>query len=423
MSLAAPIPWPDAGVLRVLGWTGLHSLWLAAVVAAGLALAFRLVPPVRARIRSRLAVGALALLAVGTTGIGTSLMSDWSVHSECWQNVSRPGPTAAPVPARCRPHVGSAAAARADATSPPKPPSKVERALAVGARTAGLATLGRRSLDLFVGASRPMAWVGAAWALVGMILLARLVAGLLAAARLSGTGEPVTDPRLLALFRDAVERVEPGRTVELRAVPELDSPALVGWLRPTVLIPRRMAVELSDEELGPVLAHELAHVTRSDYAVNAAQGALDAALFFNPFHRWISRQARHEREAACDRAVVGRGSVPVRGYVEGLLAAEARRRPDRPKGLAPLYHGGGGLLDRASRLTASRLPGAALGRRRTVSGWTASVLAAGLLAASIFTTVAVYEAASLSSFGVMAVDLERREAPPSSTVGPPVERP
>ena len=55
------------------------------------------------------------------------------------------------------------------------------------------------------------------------------------------------------------------RPVELREVPDLTSPATAGWRRPVILLPDDWR-SWDDSERRAVLAHELAHIVRGDYA-------------------------------------------------------------------------------------------------------------------------------------------------------------
>ncbi len=94
-----------------------------------------------------------------------------------------------------------------------------------------------------------------------------------------------------------------------------------------------------------MLAHELAHVRRWDYAVHFAQQLVEAVLFFNPAVRWVSRQVRAEREACCDAAAaIAMGTGGVEAAKTLALFAERLNSP------AVLAVTGGPLLDRVRRL-------------------------------------------------------------------------
>ena len=59
--------------------------------------------------------------------------------------------------------------------------------------------------------------------------------------------------------------------VALRVCEQLTTPALVGWLRPVILIPPAALCDLPIDYLESLLLHELAHVRRHDYLVNLLQ--------------------------------------------------------------------------------------------------------------------------------------------------------
>jgi hypothetical protein len=137
------------------------------------------------------------------------------------------------------------------------------------------------------------------------------------------------------------------RSVRLLATDRVDSPSVVGWLRPVVLAPVGVLCGLAPEQVEALLAHELAHVRRNDYLVNVLQGIAESLLFYQPAVWWISNQIRAEREHCCDDlAVAASGGVLV--YARALAELESMR-PARFK--AALSANDGSLLRRIRRLT------------------------------------------------------------------------
>ncbi len=53
-------------------------------------------------------------------------------------------------------------------------------------------------------------------------------------------------------------------------------------------------------ELEAILLHELAHVRRADYLVNALAVVAETLLFYHPGTWWIAGVIRREREYCCD---------------------------------------------------------------------------------------------------------------------------
>ncbi len=84
----------------------------------------------------------------------------------------------------------------------------------------------------------------------------------------------------------------------------VDSPAVVGWFRPIVLLPVSALTGLSIDQVEAVIAHELAHVKRLDCFVNLFQIVIETALFYHPGVWWVSRMLRAERENCCDDVAV-----------------------------------------------------------------------------------------------------------------------
>ena len=143
-----------------------------------------------------------------------------------------------------------------------------------------------------------------------------------------------------------IERMRVSRSVRLLATDRVDSPSVIGWLRPVILAPVGMLSGLAPGQVEALLAHELAHVRRHDYLVNVLQGIAESLLFYHPAVWWISNQIRAEREHCCDDlAVAASGDVLV--YARALAELESMR-PAHFK--AALSANDGSLLRRIQRL-------------------------------------------------------------------------
>jgi len=97
-----------------------------------------------------------------------------------------------------------------------------------------------------------------------------------------------------------------------------DGPAVVGVLRPVLLLPPGLAGQLTPAELEAVLEHELHHVRRRDNLLTLPLLAVQALFWFHPMVWWVGRRLLAERERACDEAVVD-GGVDAEPYARGLL--------------------------------------------------------------------------------------------------------
>jgi len=128
-------------------------------------------------------------------------------------------------------------------------------------------------------------------------------------------------------------------------------PMVLGWLRPTILLPISTAASLGPRQLRAVLAHELAHVRRRDYLTNLIQTAIETALFHHPAAHWISRRIRTEREYCCDDVAVSVGADPA-DYARALAALDDARDDCRMAVAAA----SGTLLDRIQRIVGHPRP-------------------------------------------------------------------
>lgn len=114
-----------------------------------------------------------------------------------------------------------------------------------------------------------------------------------------------------------------------------EHPALLvtwGWRTPTILLPAN-AHEWNAERVRVVLAHELAHVARGDWAAQLAAEALRALYWFNPLVWMACRRLRLESECACDDTVLAQG-IAAPDYATHLLALarslQSHRHPSLP---------------------------------------------------------------------------------------------
>jgi beta-lactamase regulating signal transducer with metallopeptidase domain len=148
-----------------------------------------------------------------------------------------------------------------------------------------------------------------------------------------------------------------------------ESPVVFGASRPMILLPVATIAELTREQLETVLAHELAHVRRRDFAVNLAQLLVETLLFFHPATWWVSSRMRVERERCCDDSAVALSGDPAT-YVRALLTLE-RSRPAAPSLMLGLGAGAHELLPRIRRIMRVERP--------MVRAATASVAIAGFL--------------------------------------------
>ncbi len=97
-------------------------------------------------------------------------------------------------------------------------------------------------------------------------------------------------------------------------------PSVIGAFAPVVILPINALTGLTTDQLRGLLAHELAHVRRHDYLVNAIQTIIETLLFYHPAVWWLSRPSSDRSEKT--PAMIWR---PRSAIARSLCAKPARR--------------------------------------------------------------------------------------------------
>jgi TonB family protein len=96
-------------------------------------------------------------------------------------------------------------------------------------------------------------------------------------------------------------------------------PAVIGALRPRIVLPGDFDQRFAGEARQVVLTHERVHLARGDAAINALAAGLRCLAWFNPLVHVGARRMQVDQEIACDAAVVARHPLARRLYAETLL--------------------------------------------------------------------------------------------------------
>jgi beta-lactamase regulating signal transducer with metallopeptidase domain len=147
---------------------------------------------------------------------------------------------------------------------------------------------------------RPWGKIVALVALAGSgVGLIRLGVGLWAVALCRRRGRSVDDPGMVELVEELRRAMGCGRAVELRELPDLTTPATAGWLWPMLLLPGDWR-GWDEPERRAVVAHELAHVVRGDYASGLLARLAVVLNYYHPMVRWLASRLHLEQELAAD---------------------------------------------------------------------------------------------------------------------------
>jgi GWxTD domain-containing protein len=291
--------WVHTSLASALGWTLLHSLWEGALIA-GL-LACGLVLSRRASARFRYALACVALLAVPVSfGVTLAILYP---HA--------PGRMILPA--------GAYEQFRGEMISAPAGPLRW---------------------------SDRLPWAAPLWLAGVCCFYVYRLGSWLAAQKLRRTGTCAAPQPWQDVLRRLAQRIGVSRPVALLESCLADVPIVVGYLRPVILVPLGMLMDLPCEQAEAILLHELAHILRADYLANLLQTVVEGLFFYHPAAWWISGVIRAEREHCCDDAVVAlQGNAEE--YAAALLTLEQKRwrAPE-----AALAANGGKLLRRVRRL-------------------------------------------------------------------------
>ena len=146
----------------------------------------------------------------------------------------------------------------------------------------------------------------------------------------------------------AARRFGSPQRVRLLVSSLVDVPAVIGVLRPAIVVPASALAGLPPAHLEAILIHELAHIRRGDYLVNVVQCVVEVLLFYHPAVWWVSGQIRREREHCCDDVAAALCADRI-AYARALTSLEELRiRTPLPAVGAD----GGELLHRIRRLIA-----------------------------------------------------------------------
>jgi beta-lactamase regulating signal transducer with metallopeptidase domain len=296
--------------IRVLGWCLLHFVWQGAVLALILsALLTRLRSP-QARYASAVCTLALIMLAPILTFAVVQLPADGA------QPIS--------------------GGALSDVRMGPESSQSL---------TASAAS---RQLLPIVDAARSADWLNyavLAWfAGVYMFTLRTLGAWMLLVRLRRQRAEPVAG-NLLMTCLSLQAKLGVRRAVRYVCSKAVDSPAVMGWLRPVVVLPLSVLAGLTPWQVEAIIAHELAHIRRWDAFVNLFQVATETLLFYHPAVWWVNRVIRNEREHCCDDV-----AVEACGNAYGYARALALLEESRCASVLVLAANGGTLSTRIGRL-------------------------------------------------------------------------
>ena len=234
-----------------------------------------------------------------------------------------------------------------------------------------------------------MPWLAGAYLFGVVLMLARLARSAFLLERLRATAQPVVDGPVFDALASICSQWSLKTAPVLAHAEQVVVPKVVGFLKPTILLPSSALIGLPIDDLELILAHELAHVRRHDLWINLLQRLAEAILFFNPAMWWLSRRVSTLREYCCDDracAVIPEGAKPQLRYAEALLHAVELQHTGSSEQVAALAATGRSPSELRRRV--ARLFGEPIGESIRLSRGGIVVLLAGLAILFIVPTLA-----------------------------------
>ncbi len=310
-----------------LALTLIHFVWQGAIIAAGLWFALLLTPRNNFKLRYRSAVFALIL----------SVASPIATFSYLNQNPSM-GYTKSAQASQVNSDITSSlfSSKKESYSSPPKQVSHSEPVNNFGYKD-------------YLG------YILLVWLLGCVFMTFKFILDLNRTFKLTREGVAKVSNRVENIVSCLSCKYQLKRRITILKSRKVNVPVVIGWLRPVVLLPIAITIGLETKHLELIIAHELAHIKRMDFAVNLFQSIVQICLFYNPVIYWINKVIRDEREYICDQlalGVLGNDESAKINLAKALLGTEELREGNLS--LVAVAASGGMLKHRISHILDSQ---------------------------------------------------------------------
>lgn len=394
----------NSHIVENLGWTLLHSLWQIALVAVVLFLFLRVLNSVSANVRYFLAVFTLAFAVV--LPVVTFINLEINSTSASFQKKSLSAKNAGRIEENFR---------RAEDSDYL---TKTESQPVTAKNESVFASLESLQSYFNENFSAVLPFIVGLW-LCGVAFFAFRLAGGVFQLHLYKTREiSAPDDDWQSKFSVLCEKLKIRRNVKLLRSNLVETPIVVGFIKPLILVPASVFLQVSPRELETIIAHELVHIRRFDCLVNFAQSALEVLFFYHPCVWWISSVIRNEREFAVDESVIKSFGATRLIYANALANLEQLRHAANKTAPSVLVAANGGnLMQRISKILQKNTE-----KKRSASAWSAlialALISAVLLSVFSFTSGEFVNAQTKTKNRKLAIGfvsippLDRTENPP-----------
>ncbi|MCK4922303.1 MAG: M48 family metalloprotease [Bacteroidales bacterium] len=231
-------------------------------------------------------------------------------------------------------------------------------------------------------------WFVLVYALGIIFLSFRLAFGLIYLKKYRYAGIVQISDDLEKLFLKLHKQLKIKRQVSIVESVLIQVPFVLGYLKPVVIVPAGILLNIPFNQVEVILAHELAHIKRNDFLINIIQSVVELLFFYHPFIYLISKHIRDERENCCDDIALNYCNDSTQ-YVNALANMESVRMNLSPSAIA-FVKKKNSLLKRVSRILKPNVMKTKLSDR----------IFAGLIVVAGLSTILIMGAAALNNIPV-----------------------
>lgn len=288
MNQVLALEWPFSELeIERLGWVLVHSFWQFAAVALLAGLTVRAMRKCSATTRYGVLVVAMAVSVAAP-------MATWMlVEINPWPDplanqvaILQPGPSEAVASAadngRSKEKMVSPGDSELEASIPDNEAALLLQPVGPFSslvKTQAAQSWSERAYAVF----RPwLAWIVFVWGLGVALCSARPLLGWHTLRRLRRFGSSSVSPEVAAAMARVSSQLGLRRVVRVFQSSLAQVPAVVGYLRPMILLPVSLVTSVPASQLEAILTHELAHVRRHDFVVNLLQTLVETLFFYHP---------------------------------------------------------------------------------------------------------------------------------------------
>ncbi len=275
--------WFSDQTIKATCWTLIHSLWIGLIIAALAGLVIALTKKATSRMRYQLLCGVLLLFVLSTAFTFYLELGSGNGNLNFAHRITKISVN-----------------------------DGIGNEIKVGPAETNLVN------QVIIFLNQQIGWIFLVWLICFAVKSVKLMGGLFYIHRIRTQKVHLIDEE----WRDKVllfsKKLGISQKVTLLQSELVKVPVTIGVLKPVILLPLGLLLQLPAGQIDTILWHELAHIYRRDYLINILQEIVEVVFFFNPALLWLSALIREEREACCDDLVLA--NVSQKGnYLQALL--------------------------------------------------------------------------------------------------------